>query len=188
MFEIALILAIIVGYLRGGSLGRLARFNFPFGYLILAGLAIQLGINFLMKLWPEPVLAYILLITSYLLLLAAVWLNRENEFLFLVLIGLILNFLVIAVNGGMPVSFAAAKMLGIDSKTYIKDLSFDFKHVALVGKTKLKFLADIIPLPKPYPLPGIFSVGDVFISIGVFFYLQNYIVYHGRHGRQRQTL
>lgn len=185
MFEIAILLAIIVGYFRGGSLGRLARFDFPFGYLILAALAIQFGVNFLMRLWPEPLFAYFLLMLSYFMLLAAVWLNRENEFLFLVLIGLMLNFLVIAVNGGMPVSFGAAKMLGVSSKAFLKELSFDFKHVVLVQNTKLKFLADIIPLPKPYPFPGIFSVGDVFISVGIFFYLQNYLVYRGKHGKPR---
>jgi len=181
VLELALVLGILVGLMRGGSLSRLGRSNFPYFYLVIAALVTQLSINLLMRFWLAPALAYFLLVSSYLLLLAAVWLNRENEFLFLVLIGLILNFLVIAVNGGMPVSFQAAKMLGVDSGRYIGELAQDFKHVPLVAGTKLKILGDIIPLPRPFPLPQIFSAGDVFISIGVFLFLQNFMYYSGKH-------
>jgi hypothetical protein len=186
VLELALILGIIVGFLRGGTLSRLSKLDFPYYYLILTAFFIQFIINFLMKLWAAPELALFLLLCSYLLLLAAVWLNRENEFLFLVLIGLLLNFLVIAINGGMPVSFAAAKILGVDKVRFVQELAFDYKHVPLINFTKLKFLADIIPLPKPYPLPGIFSVGDVFISVGIFFYVQNFMIYRGKH-QQKNT-
>jgi len=183
MLELALVLGFIIGFLRGGSLRRLARLDIPYFYLIIAALLVQLSINILMRLWMAPVLAYFLLLSSYLLLLAAVWLNRQDEFLFLVLIGLILNFLVIALNGGMPVSFQAAKMLGVDSGRYIGELAQDFKHVPLLAGTKLKILGDIIPLPRPFPLPQIFSAGDIFISMGVFLFLQNFMYYSGKHRR-----
>ncbi|TET54696.1 MAG: hypothetical protein E3J54_01580 [Actinobacteria bacterium] len=184
MIIAALVLAVIVGYIRGGTLKKIIRLNFPYFFLVIIALIIQLNINILMKIVDFGFLAYLLLLVSYLLLIGAVWFNRKNEFLFLVLIGLLLNFLVIALNSGMPVSYGAAKILGFESGDYLNRLAVDYKHIAMLSTTKLRYFAAIIPLSKPFPLPGIYSVGDVFISIGTFLFVQNYITYSGKHRKE----
>ena len=79
----------------------------------------------------------------------------------------------------MPVSLEALKKAGmayllplLQSKTYII-------HTLMNPKTRLKFLADIIPLPPPYPRPRVLSVGDIIMGIGVFFLIQNYMTEKG---------
>ncbi len=183
MFEIALFFGIIIGFIRGGKLKYLSEFDFPFFYLIIAALLIQLSVDLVMKVIPNQTLAYMMLAISYLLMLAGLWLNRSNEFLYIVMIGVLLNFFVIALNGGMPVSFGAAKAMGISAEKFSSGLATDFKHVPMFAATKFKILADIIPTPKFYPLPAIYSVGDIFIAIGIFFFLQSHMKYAPKHSK-----
>jgi len=44
--------------------------------------------------------------------------------------------------------------------------------VAVSKDTKFVYLADIILIPRPYPLPKILSLGDIFLMIGVFVFFQ----------------
>ncbi len=181
MVEIALILGIIFGLVRGGTIKRLLKPDFPHLYLLLSSLFVLMVINLLARLLPNATFAYIVTLIAYLIMLSALWLNKKREFVYLVIIGLLLNFLVIAINGGMPVSFGASNSIGVSKTEYISELSTDFKHVPMLADTKLKILADIIPLPKPYPFPHLFSVGDVFIAIGLLLFVQNHLYYSGRH-------
>lgn len=74
------------------------------------------------------------------------------------------NALVMAINGNkMPVSLTACRMMHASDKM-ISDLK-DGKirgYCLINEKTKLKFLADIIPFYR-----GIVSAGDVLLSLGL---------------------
>ena len=188
MLEIALIIGIIFGLIRGGRLKRLLNPNFPFWYLLISGLLLLASINWAARFIPDATLTFILTLLAYLLMLSALWLNRKREFIFLILVGLLLNFLVIATNGGMPVSFGASSSTGLSKTEYVAKLSTDFKHIPMLANTKLKVLGDIIPLPRPYPLPNLFSVGDVFIGIGLLFFVQNHMYYSGRHRKSEAQI
>ena len=50
-------------------------------------------------------------------------------------------------------------------------------HTLANKYTKFYYLSDIIPIPKPYPFPKIISIGDIFIGIGIFLLIQNYMKY-----------
>ncbi len=188
MLEIALIIGIIFGLIRGGRLKRLLNPNFHFWYLLISGLLLLASINWVARFIPDATLTFILTLLAYLLMLSALWLNRKREFIFLILVGLLLNFLVIATNGGMPVSFGASSSTGLSKTEYVAKLSTDFKHIPMLANTKLKVLGDIIPLPRPYPLPNLFSVGDVFIGIGLLFFVQNHMYYSGRHRKSEAQI
>jgi len=41
------------------------------------------------------------------------------------------------------------------------------------GETRLGFLSDVFVLPRPFPVPSVFSIGDVLVALGVFFLIQN---------------
>ncbi|WP_094548988.1 DUF5317 family protein [Petroclostridium xylanilyticum] len=45
-------------------------------------------------------------------------------------------------------------------------------HTLITSSTRLSILADIIAIPKPYPLPKVLSIGDIFIAFGVFVFIQ----------------
>ncbi len=89
----------------------------------------------------------------------------------LFLIGTLLNFIVIFANGGkMPVSLSGPKWQENPIDITISDI--DFKHMSLDENTRLPYLADVILIAKPYPFPKILSIGDVFLNLGLFFFLQ----------------
>ena len=54
--------------------------------------------------------------------------------------------------------------------------AFDIKHSLVTENTKLVYLADVIALPKPYPIVSIISIGDLFLSIGIYLFFQESMV------------
>ncbi|MFZ8885529.1 MAG: DUF5317 family protein, partial [Steroidobacteraceae bacterium] len=56
--------------------------------------------------------AVILILLSYLPLIAVVLINREEPGMWIAAIGILMNFTVIALNQGMPVSAEAARLAG----------------------------------------------------------------------------
>ncbi|MCD6574886.1 DUF5317 domain-containing protein [Candidatus Aerophobetes bacterium] len=172
-----LVFSLIIAFLRKGKLSRLAEIKFrrieliivPFVLQYVLVLAGEKGVS-----WFEGWGNYLYLI-SYTLLLIGIWGNRHIKEMRVFGIGVLLNFLVIAVNKGkMPVSLEALKKAGMQdmlpllkSKTYVV-------HTILTANTKLKFLADIIPLPPPYPRARVVSVGDIVMGVGIFLLIQNY--------------
>lgn len=78
--------------------------------------------------------------------------------------GLVLNALVVIVNGAMPVSERAAVRAGLDVTAL--ELDSDDRHEAMDGATRLPALADRVPVP----IPGhreVDSVGDLALAAGV---------------------
>jgi len=119
--------------------------------------------------------AALILITSQLALFAFAWLNRQLPGMPILLLGLILNLLVIAVNGGfMPISPQTAG--GLVGEVTIGNLEygsrFGFKDILLpVSETHLEILADRFLLPAGFPFQVAFSLGDVLIAFGAFWIL-----------------
>jgi len=175
----ALVISLIVALLRGGKLRRLAELPLKRVELIVLAFLIQFllswggerGVVFLSK-W-----GIYLYIGSYILLLIAIWYNRDIKEMIIFGMGITFNFLAILANGGqMPVSISALNRTGmmdvlplLKSKTYVL-------HSLLNEGTKLKFLTDIIPLPSPYPRPRVLSVGDIIMALGIFFLIQHSMV------------
>ena len=184
----ALVISLIVALLRGGKLRGLADLPLRRIELIVLAFLIQFslawggerGFVFFSK-WGDY-----LYIGSYILLLIAIWYNRHIKEMIIFGIGVSVNFLVILANGGqMPVSINALKRAGmmdvlplLKSKTYVL-------HGLLNEGTRLKFLADIIPLPPPYPRPRVLSVGDIIMALGIFLLIQHSMV-KGK-GRRRKS-
>ncbi len=101
--------------------------------------------------------------TSYVALLAVVWLNRAEPGIWIAGIGILMNFTVIAANGGMPVLMEAIEVAGGSTESVLNG-----KHVLLDDATRLPFLGDVIPLPR-----NVISLGDVFLAIGLGVFLED---------------
>jgi hypothetical protein len=113
------------------------------------------------------------LICSQLLLLIFVWLNRIQPGFWLLGIGLALNLLVIALNGGMmPLSPENASKLippGVDVLLQIGQRVGHGKDIFLpIEQTRLWFLSDYFTLPQWINYRLAFSIGDIVISTGAF--------------------
>ncbi len=113
-----------------------------------------------------------ILITSLIGLLGFAWLNRNLAGMKILCIGAALNFTVIVANRGfMPISPQTASQL--TSEEFISDIPlgtrFGTKDILLLPEdTYFGILADRFLPPTWSQYQVAFSLGDVFIALGVF--------------------
>jgi hypothetical protein len=156
----ALVIAVAVGYLTGGRLSNLANLHIRWAPLAIVGLAMQL-INPPGR-WPLA-----MLIGSFVLLFAFAVVNRHVLGFWLILIGISLNFLVIGLNSGMPVSAQALSASGQqDTIGQLTNNADSYvKHHLADDDDRLLALGDVIALPAP--IGQAISIGDIFTYGGV---------------------
>lgn len=184
------IVSLIVAFLRGGSLLRLGQLHIRHAYLILLGLALQLFIFSPLGARWESWMGYLYL-ASLTLLLLAVALNRDLPGIGLLGLGLFLNLLVIAANGGlMPVSVQAARRARLFDMIATLQATGRHRHMVLMDEgTKFWFLGDTIVLGYPLPSAQVFSPGDILVALGAFIFLQwamlgpNWLPHYLREGK-----
>src|SRR5690606_28481780 len=98
-----------------------------------------------------------ILIASQVLVVTWLVLNRRLPGVAFVAVGLVMNAVVMAANGAMPVGPEAMNALGLG------DLEVPpGKHTLLTEDTRLPWLADIVPIP---PLRSIISAGDIVLAV-----------------------
>ncbi|MDY0236153.1 MAG: DUF5317 family protein [Gudongella sp.] len=178
MFIEPSVLSIIIAKLKGGRFRNLETVKIKGFYLIVISAILQFSLSLTKRFNVEFLeritsnyLIYIILI-SYLLLIAVTLLNIKKVYMKLLLIGILLNLVVIMANNGkMPVSITGFK--GIYTETELPEREFDIKHTNVNRDTNLRLLGDIILIDRPYPLPKILSIGDLFIMGGVFFFFHS---------------
>jgi hypothetical protein len=157
--------AVVLGYLFGGRLSSFEGFSLRWWGLVILGLAIQFI--------PLPegdggtdlVVRTAGLAVSYTLLLLFAVANLRLPGMPLVLVGVAANFLVIGVNGGMPVSEAALVSSGQEDVVDMLLTDGSDKHHLMDDDDRLTFLADVIGVPKP--IGQAISIGDVFVYAGL---------------------
>ena len=153
-------LAVCAGFIAGGSLRPFERLNVHWWGIALVGLALQ-AIPLPSGLGRSVESA--VLVASYGLLVAFAWVNRRLPALWLVMGGLALNILVIAVNGGMPVSASALETAGARAEDLVG--ADTAKHHLMGPDDTLTPLADVIGIPPP--VGAVISIGDVLLYLGV---------------------
>jgi len=184
---IVIFLALAVAVLRGGRLVNLGDIELAAWWLLFIALGLQLGTNYLpAEDWSEWVgLSMVLL--SFALLMIMVILNRSAPGMWIAGLGVLMNFVVIAVNGGMPVLAGAAEVAS-GFTVASPDLSTSFMHVPLDETSRLTFFADVIPL-RLLGIGEVISVGDIFLALGLGSFLEHELRRPRRyfkHGAQAQ--
>jgi hypothetical protein len=167
--------SLVVGKLRGGSFSNMKDASLEKWYYFVLGFMVEFAAVYMASkgvgFFRENILSIHFL--SYLLLFIGIYFNRDSFAFRIVFIGVFLNFLVIMANGGqMPVWGEAMVAIGLtDNMLAIRDGKI-ITHTLMNNKTVLRYLGDILVLPRPYPRPKIFSVGDVFMALGIYIYIQ----------------
>lgn len=169
---LAIVSGLIVGWARGGSWSKLASLSLRCSWPIPIALLLQvvaLSSQFEHLGWSDR-FGPPLYVFSILLLLLAAGLNLSLVGMRILGLGLLLNFLVIAANGGyMPVSPDNLVRGGLFHQAELLRARGHFSNSTLLtNQTRLPFLADVFFIPVPLPLRSVFSPRDVFIAIGGF--------------------
>ena len=167
-----LALAVLAGILSGGSMRFLERLRVHWWGLAPIALVLQSV--------PLPVgsaqrsgLAATSLVSSYVLLLAVVAVNRRVPGAALMAAGLTMNLAVVALDGGMPVSRDAIRTAGADGVIVIEDGA---RHHLMSKGDVLQPLADVVPVPSPFGV--VLSIGDVLLYGGMAWWC--FVVTRGR--------
>ena len=172
---VALILSLIIGLARGGRFGSLGHIRFVHGWLFAIALILQVlifsswwAIDPRHNLWTPW-----LYVGSMLLLLAGVLCNRHLPGIPLLGLGLLCNIVVIIANGGhMPASGDALNWAGfLPYDETVAPSSLTNLTITQEG-TRLWWLGDVFAIPRNLPLANVFSVGDIMIALGGFWFVQ----------------
>lgn len=168
---IVIFVALAVAVLRGGRLVNLGDIELRAWWLLFIALGLQVGTRWLPEeSWAEGV-GIAMVLFSFVLLMAMVLLNRAKPGMWIAGLGVLMNFIVIAVNGGMPVLAGAAEVAsGFTVST--PDLSGTFKHVPLDETSRLTFFADVVPL-RLGGIGEVISLGDIFLALGLGVFLEH---------------
>ena len=179
---VTVVLAALVVLITFGSFGQLSRIEVKSVWLLLAGLAIQIGITFagIPKDLYDSV-GFGVIMFSYVLILAFCFVNIGIRGIGLITIGVAMNALVIGLNQGMPTR--DQPVTTASGRHIRKPIEPDVKHRAERSSDLLPFLSDIIWLPAPFEDEAI-SFGDLILAVGIC-----ELAYYGsrrRHGRGPQ--
>ena len=171
--------ALLVGKLQGGRMKYLLNIELEKWWLLVGAAFVEFTASFIRAREIEPLWRWVdeqvlvLQLISYGLLLTGLLYNRKHKGIRWIILGVLLNLIVIIVNGGrMPVEVA-----GFDRDIYHVSLMLlesgkDLTHKAADDSTRLIFLADIIHFRKPYPLPKSLSIGDILMMVGLFHFIR----------------
>lgn len=177
-------LSLLIGKLRGGSIRNLEKLNVKGWYFFIIAFIMEfisiLAVGSIQGSLSRFIINNVFIIhtTIYILVILGFLSNIKEKWLRVSLVGTILNFIPIFANGGkMPVSIN-----GLSSKYSYNQIELlksnkILTHKIITENTKFYYLSDLIPIPRPYLFPKIISIGDIIISIGIFFLIQSYMKY-----------
>jgi hypothetical protein len=177
--------AVLIGLLLAGirfrreTFRRLAAIPIRSAWLLL--LAVLLQVPFL-RLPPGPLQGFSLqqglFVGTFILLLIFVWLNRTLLGMLVAGLGLLANLAVIALNGGaMPIAPETLVKInpGSSFEQWVPGDHYDHSKdiIRLSEETRLPWLSDRLAMTVPLPIRAAFSLGDLFIALGIILILQD---------------
>ena len=163
LFILTLGVALVVVIVTRGDLREIVRLRVSGVWLLLAGLAIQIALEFIEfdRAQAETV-GYGLLMVSYALILAFCFANLNIRGFGVIAVGIGLNALVIGLNQGMP-----TVAIGNDAQgnRIEKPVEQTVKHRPEGDDDLLGFLGDRILLPEPFDT--VVSFGDLIMAVRI---------------------
>ena len=168
-----IVLGLLLGLRNGGRLSNLGNIHLRATWVLLAAVIVRFGTEALLNQGVEIVemLRVPLLTSGFALLLAGLYVNRGYPGMSLAFIGILLNAIVITINGGhMPIWEAALTAAGLTQEDVTSALHIVVPGTASDFLLRGLILGDVIPIPLPF-VQNVASLGDVFIALGLAFFL-----------------
>lgn len=167
---IVIFVSLAIAVLRGGRLVNLGEIELRAWWLLFIALALQFGTRLLPDDEDVAWIGVSMVLLSFVLLMFMVIVNRSKPGMAIAGMGVLMNFIVIAANGGMPVLAGAAEVASgfIVSSP---DLAGEYKHVLLDETSRLTFFSDVIPI-RLGGIGEVISLGDIFLALGLGVFLE----------------
>ena len=169
-----IVLGLLLGLAAGGNLLNLSSVRLRWVGILLIAVIVRFATEAALSrdIDIAQTLRIPLFAIAFGLLLVGLWVNRRNPGLGLAFVGILLNAIAIAANGGfMPVWIPSLLAAGFS----VEDITSPF-HIPVGPELDLDFLlqagplGDILPVPLPF-VRNVASVGDLFLTIGLGFFL-----------------
>ena len=173
-----IVLAVLLGYVLGGRLRQFETLRIHWWGLAVIGVALERLPARAIGDVPGSVVGPVMLALSYGLLLVFLFVNRWIPGISFMSIGLLLNLVVVLVNGGMPVQASAIERVGGNPAVLVE--ADATKHHLMNDTDLLRPLADVIAIPSP--VNAVISIGDVFLYSGIC-----YSIVQIMRGRRREN-
>lgn len=178
MFIEAIVLGIIIGLVRNGSFRNISITKIRGWFLILLALIIQVMISVFSNISIVQAYGKQFYIVSAVLITLTLIINLDKKAMWLILIGAILNYVVMFINGfRMPIYFEGLKLAGLE------DMVDGIKNGEIINYMSLdevgnwtKHLGKYIVIPKPYPMAKVISIGDIIMSLGMVLFIQGEMI------------
>lgn len=177
-------MGLFLGWASGGDYRRLGGVTWRWGWLALVLFVIQgvargrlLGVAGLASVGTVAWAACSLALTA--LLLA----ERQSPGMFMAAVGIMLNLLVVLLNGSMP---AAVMSVGHSEAAALNAAQQAF-YQPVDQQTLWRVLGDILPLPSMGGLT-LLSVGDVLLVIGVSVWVMDTMMTSGKMPASAQSV
>ncbi|MGO1478180.1 DUF5317 domain-containing protein [Senegalia sp. (in: firmicutes)] len=178
MIWLFLLLAVIVGYMKGGKFIRLKNLEFK----MLSPIIIALIFQYLLLIFSDNDLKIVgnyveeIYLGSFILLFIGILLNIKTPSLWLVLIGAISNFVVFFMNGmKIPVAADALNLAGMNSTINLIENGQYKLYEIIASGTDYSLLGKVIAIDQVLPISGVFSIGDVLITLGLFIFIESHM-------------
>lgn len=174
ILEAIILAAIVLFFLKDKDLNNLINFKFKMISFASIGIFVMIFINFVTSRYFGKVTDFfvdnfkIFHILSISLIGISLISNYKNYGLLLSGIGTILNVVPVIFNGKMPVSIDALMRTNNERIIKLIYMGGSLSH-GVFENPKFYFLSDIIPLHRVIGNSKVISIGDIFISIGLFF-------------------
>jgi hypothetical protein len=169
ILPLAVLVGLLAGWAMGGSLNALPDVRLRRAPLVVGAIATQLALELPgVRGWPSG-LRFAIVLATYLVVGWWLFENARSSSggtrlgFDVVGGGWTLNVLVIALNGGMPVSDAALDSAGIPPSTSVIHGHLA-KHIPIDHGTVLRALGDVIPLSW---FRSVVSPGDIVMAAGI---------------------
>jgi hypothetical protein len=173
VFFSSIILSILLGKLRGGTLRALSNTDLKHIELIFLALLMRFML-YSSALTVTATVAGLIHTSAFLVLALALYYNRHIAGFPIAMAGAVLNATVIAANAGrMPVSQGALETAGQWATTGAAlTLGKIATHSLSDALTRVAFLGDVMGFRWPWGPGAAFSVGDIVLIAGVFLAIQ----------------
>ena len=176
-FAVVIVVGLAIGLARGGSLSNLKAARLRWPWLVIVAAALQLSGQFIPR--SLSIVAFGLVVASYIVVFAFAGKNWRLPGMAFIAIGAAMNYTVILLNRGMPISAAAAARVGFGGAK-AEQLVLRGKHfINSGGHARFSSLGDVIPLWRQ---PTIASAGDLIIWAGLILVITSLVL--GPRGRR----